>query len=334
MSGGFDERPVWERDGRDDVPVWGAEKTPPGAPPPVPSGGAVVVPLFDARPLMDLARIGDGRFVALDRDGGLTLFRDGVAGRTTRLRVVRPLGLGPVPGGRVAFVDGGGRILDLSFDDAGDADGGEADAAPIRHAGVIEEADAFAVSPEGALVATASQTRQAISGLFLATETSRTLLDGVDTPTALGFSPDGGLLAVGTRAGTVHVADVSGALASSVLPGDRVGGRVVVAVAGAPGGRWVVAYDSERIALWADGSFVRSVDAGGAITSLAVDSATGRVTAGTALGLVRMLDAQLDARVAEVRPFTGAVRRLLPARGRTGLVCAGERGEIRELRLP
>lgn len=334
MSEGFDERPVWERGDRDGVPVWGGagEATPP-APAPGPSTGAVVVSsLFDAAPLVDLARIGDDRFVALDRDGGLTLYKEGVSCRTKRLRVVRPLGLGPVAAGRVAFVDGGGRVLDLSFDDEDYAAHGN-DAAPIVHAGVIEEADVFAVSPAGTLVVTASSARPAVSGLFLAIGIGRALLDDVPAPTALGFSPDGRLLAVGTRAGDVHLVDVSGAHAPSVLSGAQAGGRAVVAVTGAPDGRWVAAHDSERVALWSGRDFVRSVDAGGAITGLAVDGRGDRVTIGTAFGRVRMLTAELDVRIVDVRPFTGAVRRLLPTDDGSGVVCAGEGGEVRVLRL-
>jgi hypothetical protein len=284
-EGGGKERPIWANGNRtggeaeDEAGEGGggvSAADPAGTGPRQPSP-SVITPLFDAAPLVDLASVGDDEFVVLGQNGELTLYHTGVALRTKRLRVARPLGLGPVPVRRVAFVDGGGRILDLSFHEEAYADHRGTDDAPVLHSGVIEEADLFAVSPLGTLVVTANSAGSTVSSLFLTSEIKRCLIDDVDAPTALGFSLDGRLLAVGTRTGDVRVVDVSGRGTASVLPGDRAGGRAVVAVAGTLGDDWVVAHDDERVALWAGGERVRSVDAGAAITCLAVNAADGRV---------------------------------------------------------
>ncbi len=262
MGAGFDDRPVWERDGGDELPIWseaggsGGEAESGQASPGDATGGPPassppgVAPLFDAGPLIDVARLGDDEYVVLGAAGDVALFAGGTPVRGKRFPVVRPLGLGPAAARHVAFVDGGGRILELSFEGAEDTLPPGQDAVPAVHSGVIEAADCFAVSPLGTVVVTASRERSEVSGFFLSSEIGRSLLDGIERPTALGFSLDGRIVAVGTASGDVRLADVGGQGVVSVLSGERAGGRAVVAVAGAPGDGWVVAYDDERLALW------------------------------------------------------------------------------------
>jgi hypothetical protein len=84
-----------------------------------------------------------------------------------------------------------------------------------------------------------------------------------------------------------------------------------VAVAGARGDRWLVAYENERLALWVGGDCATHVDAGGPVACVAVDDSDGKLAAGTQLGLVRVYGDGLGELVVDVRPFTAAVRRLL-----------------------
>ncbi len=344
MGGGFDDRPLWERDGGHERPIWadadgaGGEAGAAGTPPGDASGAApgspppAVSALFDAGPLIDIARLGDDEYVVLGAAGDIALFRDGAQSRGKRLQVVRPLGLGAASARHVAFVDGGGRVLELSFEAADQVPQSGQNPVPVVRSGVIEEADCFAVSPLGTLVVTASIDRRVVSGFFLTSEIGRSLLDGIERPTALGFSLDGRLVAVGTANGDVHVADVGGQGVASVLGGDQAGGRTVVALTGAPGDGWVVAYDDERVALWRGGERLRSVDAGGGVTCLAVHAIDGRVAVGTAFGLVRASDANLETRLAEARPFATEVRRVLWVEGGRAIVCAGAGGEVRRVR--
>ncbi len=340
VGSGFDDRPVWERDGAEDRPIWadaggadagGSGGTPAGGAPPVgppgPSPSAVTA-LFDAGPLLDIAAIGDDEYVVLSLTGELAPYARGVAGRGKRLQVVRPLGLGPAAARHVAFVDGGGRILELSFEGAGSAGRAADDPAPVVHSGVIGPADCFAVSPLGTVVVTGSGGAPQVNGFFLASEIGRSLYEGVEPPTALAFSPDGRVVAVGATSGDVNVVDVGGQGLISVLDGGQAGGRTVVRVAGASGDGWLVACDDERVAVWRGPRMLRSVDAGGTITALAVDSVGGRVASGTAFGLVRIFDADLQTRLVDERPFAAEVRRILWVDGGAAVVCAGAAGAV------
>jgi len=341
MGGGFDDKPIWERNDADERPIW-AEADAPGGD--TGDGGAAggaaaagepsppaVTPLFDAGPLVDIARIGEDDYVVLSEEGDITLFRRGSAVCDKRVAVVRPLGLGPIPQCRAAFVDGGGRVLDLSFSDETDDDDRGIAAVRVQHSGVIEEATCFAVSPSGALVVTGGGEKAQVTGFFLTSEIARVLFKGVEPATALGFSPDGRVLAVGSASGDVHLVDVGGQGVVAVLSAGRASGRGVVAVTGAPDDSWLVASDDERVAVWRGGEPLRSVDAGGEITALTADGDAGTVAVGTAFGLVRVLGADLGTQLAQERPFAAEVRRIVWVDD--AVVCAAVDGRIRRIRL-
>lgn len=349
MDGGFDERPIWERDGADERPIWSdgdetaAEAAGDDTSAAVGEGlehptSAAVTALFDAGPLIDIALVGDDEFVVLGSTGDITLFRGGTAVGSKRVAMVRPLGLGATAAHSVAFVDGGGRILELSVDEGAGRPRQEGGPHPagiaIVHSGVIEEADCFAVSPLGTLVVTASRERGRASCFFLAGETSHVLLDDVEPPSALGFSLDGRLVAIGSASGTVHLVDAGGRGLVSTLDGAAADGRPVVGVTGTADDGWLVAYDNERVAVWRGGEMLRTVDAGGPVTCLGVHPADGRVAAGTVFGFVRVLSPDLETRLTEARPFTSRVRRAFWAEGSAAIVCAGTGGEVRRLRPP
>ena len=349
---GNGERPVWERgSGEDERPVWerGGGVTPGEAAVAgglvaggAALGGAAGEPADELlgsqwfvhdEPIVDLACLHRVELVVLDEKGDVTLYRREKAARRKRLAVSRPLGLGVVADGHLALVDGDGRVAELSL--AEEDYGGEdpmSGRAHIVHAGVTEAIDYFAVSPSGTMVAFAASARPQVSAFFLSSEITRVLADGVGRPSALGFAADGRRLAVGTATGEVHIVDVGGRGVIGELRDDRAAGSAVSAVAGARDGRWLVAYDNMRLALWGDeGGLVRDIDAGAAVVCLAVDEISGSVAFATSRGSVRVRDADLDEVLVDGRMASSAVRRLVFMGTGSEIVCAGAGGEVRYL---
>ncbi len=351
---GDKERPVWERgSGEDERPVWerGGEVTPSEAAVAggLIAGGAALEGLagepadellgsqwfVHGEPIVDLACLHRVELVVLDDKGDVTVYRREKAVRRKRLAVSRPLGLGVALDDHLVLVDGDGRVVEFSLaeEDYGgeDASSGRAH---IVHAGVTEAIDCFAVSPSGTMVAFAAAARPQVSAFFLSSEITRVLADGVGRPSALGFAADGRRLAVGTATGDVRILDVGGQGVTGELRDNRFAGSAVSAVAGARDGRWLVAYDNERLALWGgEGELVRDIDAGAAVVCLTVDEISGSVAFGTSRGSVRVSDTDLDEVLVDGRMASSAVKGVVFMGTGSEIVCAGAGGEVRYLAL-
>lgn len=329
----FDDRPVWEREGAADVPLWAAPDevsgrgetgSPAAASEEVgEQGGPKAERFFDAGPLVDVALIGED-VVVLSPAGTLVRYHGGVARRRMQLQVEQPLGLGRAAGGHLAFVDGGGRVLEVEVEEEVSADGRQAAPARAVHSAVIERAEHLAVSRAGTVLVMVGPDSRRVSALFLASEISRTVFEAPEQPASVGFSVDGRVIGVGTATGDLHLVDVGG----RGLLATWGTGHAVTAVSGVPDGGWLVAQEDERVALWKDGRLIRHADAGGAVVTLDVDTARGRIAVGTSLGLARVFEEGLRSVVANEWLFPGAIRRVLFAEDGRRVLCAAEQGAV------
>ena len=288
--------------------------TPPRA---QPAGALILADTGSA--LVDVVVSGEGHdieIVALEEDGSLVRWRAGAETARSRLPVGRSLGLAAAADGRVFFVEGEGRIADVSLSARGHE---------IVHSCAPGAMVCCAGHPFGKHVAFARAGEAGIQVFAAATERVDELVPEPAVPTALAFANTGRHLAAGDAQGAVTRIDML--RKSAELLGDAGVGAEVLLLAAAPGGAWAAVFGGGDLVMWDTGGHPAartSVD--GRATALTVDAVEGRVAVGAGDGVVRVWSADLVSVLFDERLHEGQVQRLAFVDGQ--LVSAGADGLV------
>jgi hypothetical protein len=147
----------------------------------------------------------------------------------------------------------------------------------------------FAVNPFGTKLVYAAPSEACVRELNLLNSKESLLCEHLSGVTTLAFSKDSQHLAVGLEDGSVDIINISSrSLAGSLVSNDGASGEVTHLAAG-PASQWVVVYRNRAIACWNqfDNSEPENlIQSDLWITSLSVDSQSGKVACGCKGGMV------------------------------------------------
>jgi hypothetical protein len=232
-------------------------------------------------------------------------WKDGEFVSSSMLKVPEPLHIGTLDDGRVVVVGGGGTVVVL---------GGLATADENRLPSTVghqfhTHITCAAHQPGTSVLALGAPERDAVLKVDLPGFDESTWVGGVTArPVALAFSGRGDALATGLDDGSLLVVETQhGAPRWAARPSTFDGVGVVACAAGAGGG-WVVAYESQHLAVWDETGRLRSaVRCEFPLTAVHADLASGRVAVGGVHGEVSVRSADLQQVLVSGRPHDGAV---------------------------
>jgi WD40 repeat protein len=218
------------------------------------------------------------------------------------LRVPEPLGIRVLDEGRPVIVGGSGTVVVLG--ELAAVGGGQLPET-VGHQ-LHRNVTCVAKQPHSDVLALGVPEGDEVVRVGLPGFATSCWVDGLPArPVAVAFSGSGDRLATGLDDGSLLVVDTrSGARAWVGQPSGVDGLGVVACAAGADDG-WVVAYESEHLAVWdSAGRQSAMTETGFAVSALHVDPGSGRVVVGGLRGELSVLSADL-----------GRVLAYAPARG-------------------
>jgi hypothetical protein len=250
--------------------------------------GYEVVSLYE--PLVGIAVNDQGQCLVLAKSGSLGLYEDGELKAKTKIELMSPVGLACAARGELAAIGRNGKLQVLKLSETGFE--------VVREGALSIPVRSYALNPFGTLLVCCHPDMSKVNGLFLGKMEEKVFSDQIETPTALGFSPDGRYLAIGSEAGSVHIFDVATRQQTQVLEiTDTDLEGAVLQVAGFKQDAqpcWLVTYADEQVGLWsAEGELMDQTTLSFAPECLAVDVARERFAVGGTEGLVEIYSADL-----------------------------------------
>jgi hypothetical protein len=222
-------------------------------------------------PVIDLLERNGDHFI-LTEDGILTRWHGASLNRVTGVSLERPTGLA-AGGGVIVAADRDKRFVALEYEN------GESPHVSTHR--VDYTIGAFAVNPFGTIVAYAPAQKHSVFAVLLASGQTQMLSEDVGGTSAMAFSADGRLLALGGRDGFVRLFDMSmRAVVKTLRPPAAKDGKVV-ALADCPERGWVAGYADGRVVHWdASGNADSVVRESYNVAALVVAAHTGRMAVG------------------------------------------------------
>ncbi|HEY5434880.1 MAG TPA: hypothetical protein VIK13_06580 [Candidatus Limnocylindrales bacterium] len=278
------------------------------------------------KPLVDLLAVESDAHLLLHQDGHLARWHDRRIEDIPGVILERPVGLSRGKDGEAIAADGANRLLRLRISNGAPPQ--------ISEQRVELTIGCFAVNPFGTIVAYAPVRRPDVLAVLLATGDQQVLAEGVGGVTAMAFSTNGRVLALGLRDGPVRLLDMSTRrVALDLAPPTGESSRVV-SLAQCPDRGWVAAYRSGRLVQWDEaGTMTASRTEGHRLSSLAVCGASGRVAVGSTDGHVLVHPADLDRLDLDAHNFADEVVRVAFESDQGSLVSAGRDGTVRRATL-
>ena len=288
-------------------------------------------PFFSAiPPLVDIALHHEGActYALSEVIGGAasSLGRWGDPGfeSSAMLSVESPIGLELLADGSPIVIGGKGVVVNVMFA----ANTTEQPMPSTRGHRTGRDVSCFAIDPARAELALGVPSEGAVMRLQTGDFLEGALVGNLPgNPTALAYAADGATLGVGCYSGELIIVSGSGGRIQTLeRPSSNEG---VVAVAAAPGGGWVAAYEDGRLLFWdAEGHAVAEDVLQAEVSTLAVDRATGRIVAGHGLGRVVLWEPVLAERASDEEVHDDRVARTVPLLDRGMIVSAGRSGDV------
>jgi hypothetical protein len=271
-----------------------------------------------SRPVVDAVLTPDGAHYLVLEDGTMARWQLGTLSEVPTVSVDRPVGAAAV-GSEVVVAGRSGALAEV-HDGSGSPH--------ITWHRVDATIGAFALNPFGTIVALAPVRRHDVIALLLGPDTVQTLATDVDGTSALAFSADGLVLAMGMRTGRVVLLNMSTRQSMATLePPTSVHSSVAV-LQPCPGGGWVAGYHDGAVARWDESlRLVGTTRMPHPVTRLAVGSSS--IALGCADGRVVTVPLDLSEVLRGVQVDDTAIVGLAFGPDEGTLVVTGHGGEVR-----
>ncbi len=271
------------------------------------------------RPVVDAVLTPDGAHYLVLEDGTVARWHDGTLAELPAVTVERPVGVAVV-GSEVVVAGRSGALAEVH--------GAESGSPGVTWHRVDRTVGAFALNPFGTIVAFAPVRRHDVLALLLGPDTVQTLATDVDGVSALAFSADGLVLAMGMRTGRVTLLNMSTRQPMATMQPPSSAAPAVAELQPCPDGGWVVGYQDGSVARWDElPRLVGTTQMAHAVTRLAVGSSS--IAIGCADGHVVTEPLDLSEVLRDARLDDAAIVGLAFEPDEGTLVVTGHGGEVR-----
>jgi hypothetical protein len=282
-----------------------------------------------SEPLAGLAVNDQGQCLALAKSGSLGLYEGGTLKVRTKIDLTAPVGLAWAARGELVVIGRNGKLVVLQPSEAGFE--------MVREGELSIPVRSYALNPFGTLLTCCHADMGKVCGVFIGKMDERVFSDQIENPTALGFSPDGRYLAIGSETGATHILDIATRQPMHVLEvSDTDLEGAVRQVSGfKKDGQpcWLVIYENDTVGLWAaDGELLDQTDLSFTANCLALDLEREFFAVGGAEGQLEVYSSDLLLEL-DGQAHDGKVIQLAFDKSSGKLISAGSDNMVKEIQI-